>query len=100
MVYAAALQRAGIQPSFQGNLPAAVLARPVVLADSVLYLLVSESRGEADIDLLDRISGGHVKLFLPSQRAALVLLDRKTGAILERSDLTDTPPLSTPHNGL
>ncbi len=85
-VYSTVLDRAGIQPPFEGDLAPGILARPVVFADSVLYLLVSESGGDGDIDLKDRLSGGRVRLRLGSQRAALILLDRRTGAVLAKSD--------------
>ena len=85
-VYQIALERAGVGPSFTGMVPAGVLVRPTVFADSVLYLLESEAAASADLDLKDTASGAPLRLHLPAQGAALVLLDRRTGAVLAKCD--------------
>ena len=85
-VYSAVLTRAGVRAPFEGRVPAAVLVRPVRFADSVLYLLVSESAADAVLDLKDAASGGRVRAHLPAGHAKLVLLDRKSGAVLAQSD--------------
>lgn len=84
-IYSFALDRAGVRPPYEGASPG-VLVRPVVFADSILYLLLSESGTDQDVDIRDRVSGGRLRLRLGSQRAALLLLDRKTGAVLAKSD--------------
>ena len=85
-VYSVALDRAHVRSPIEGLAPEGVLARPVVFADSVLYLLVSESGQDSEIDVKDTHSGGRIRLHLPAQRSALLLLDRKTGAVLANSD--------------
>jgi hypothetical protein len=83
MVYQHVLAELGIKPSFEDQtLPSSVLVRPLVLRDSVLYLLSSESSDDQDIDLHDDISGGWIKLQLPALRTTLVLLSRKTGQLI------------------
>jgi hypothetical protein len=85
-VYTAVLNRLGLQSPFEGALPSGVLARPVTFADSILYLLVSESANEHEIDLKDRLTGGRIRLHLAAQHSVLLLLDRKTGTLLAKSD--------------
>jgi hypothetical protein len=51
------------------------------MKDSLLYLFVSESSRNEDIDLRDKLTGAHLKLTLPALRTNLLLLDRPTGAV-------------------
>ena len=82
-VYQHVLSQIGIAPEFEAaHLPSGVLLRPEVLKDSVLYLFVSESSADQDIDIRDKLSGANLKLNLQASRTKLVLLDRTTGAVL------------------
>jgi hypothetical protein len=82
-VYQHVLSQIGIVPEFEAaHLPPGVLLRPEVLKDSVLYLFVSESSADQDIDIRDKLSGANLKLNLQASRTKLVLLDRTTGAVL------------------
>jgi hypothetical protein len=84
-VYKAALQRAGVTPAFTNKSGShGVLIRPTVLADSVLYLFVSESSQDQAVDITDRASGAHLAFTMPAQRSRLVLLNRKTGKEIAR----------------
>lgn len=85
MVYAAALQRAGVQAAFTSNgKEHGVLIRPTVFADAVLYAFISESAQDQAIDVTDKTTGARISFTIPSQRSRLVLLNRKTGKEIAR----------------
>jgi hypothetical protein len=65
-----------------------VLVYSTVLDDAVLYVLVSDDSGAdvAQVDLRDKLSGGHLRILLEGEHAALVLLDKKSGAVLAKYD--------------
>jgi hypothetical protein len=48
----------------------------------VLYLFVSESSRDEDIEIRDKLTGANLKLTLPASRTKLMLLDRATGAVV------------------
>jgi hypothetical protein len=83
-LYDWALKQAGVRPEFEGNVPAGVMVRPVEFADSVLYLIVSETAGDAHLNLRDRTSHGKIEMDLPSGAADLLLFNKKDGAIISR----------------
>src|SRR5262249_54961570 len=58
-LYAYVCGRLGIQPAYElkSQLPPGVLVYPVVLGDSILYVLASENADDTKVDLLDRLSG-------------------------------------------
>jgi endo-1,4-beta-mannosidase len=81
-VYRHVLSTIGIAPEFEAvRLPPGVLVRTEIMKDSLLYLFVSESSRNEDIDLRDKLTGAHLKLTLPALRTNLLLLDRPTGAV-------------------
>jgi hypothetical protein len=59
-----------------------VMVYPIVLEDSILYVMVSDDALPTDIDLTDKITGVHIALKLPAQRAALVLIGKKEKAVI------------------
>ncbi len=79
-VYRYVLDRLSLVPPFTGA-PAdsAVLIRPQVFKDAVLYVLASETADDVSLDLHDGISGGQIVEKLPAMRTLMVLLDRATG---------------------
>jgi hypothetical protein len=82
-VYQHVLSRIGIAPDFDAvHLAPGVLVRTEILENSVLYLFVSESSRNEDIDIRDKLTGANLKLTLPALRTKLMLLDRATGAVL------------------
>jgi len=83
-LYMWALHQVGIEKPYSGQVPAGVLVRPVELADSVLYLVVSESENVEKISVHDRISGGELDLTIPPGRAELLLFSRKDGHVIAR----------------
>jgi hypothetical protein len=83
-LYAWALNQAGVEKPFAGHTPAGVLVRRLILADSVMYLIVSESADIEKIAVRDKLSGGEINLSVAPGRAALVLFSRKDGNLLAR----------------
>jgi hypothetical protein len=83
-LYAWAMRQAGLEKPYTGQTPPGVLVRPLVLADSVLYLIVSESEDAEKIAVHDKLSGGEINLTVAPGRGALVLLSRKDGHVLAR----------------
>ncbi|MGA3371002.1 MAG: hypothetical protein ABSC48_04495 [Terracidiphilus sp.] len=82
-VYRHVLSRIGIAPEFEAaHLAPGVLVRTEIWKNSVLYLFVSESSRNEDIELRDKLTGANLKLTLPASRTKLILLDRATGAII------------------
>jgi hypothetical protein len=83
-LYTWALKQIGVEKPFTGQTPAGVLVRPVVLSDSVLYLIVSESQDTEKVSVYDKLSGGEINLAVLPGRAALILLSRKDGHVIAR----------------
>jgi hypothetical protein len=83
-LYSWVMEQAGVQSPFSGQVPPGILVRPVVLADSVLYLLVSESANEEDLSVRDRLTGAEIRAKLAPGRAQLLLLSRSGGRVLAR----------------
>ncbi|MGH9591463.1 MAG: hypothetical protein ACRD5L_00120, partial [Bryobacteraceae bacterium] len=81
-LYAWALGQAGVQSPFAGRIPPGVLVRPVELAESVLYLIVSESANGEELQLRDRASGGEIRTRIEPGRAKLFLLAKNGGQVL------------------
>ena len=85
-LYAYVAGKAGVAPLFEmtAAVSPGVLVYPIVLEDSVLYVLESDSAEDADIDLRDKLTGGHVTLKLPSQHAALAVVGKQTKSVVAR----------------
>ncbi len=84
-LYSWVLRRTDIEPLFEGKLPSpGVLVRPVVMQESVLYLFVSESGRDEEIAITDKSTGAELRFRLPSQRSALILLDKRTGKVIAK----------------
>jgi hypothetical protein len=85
-LYAYVASRLNIAPMFsvQSQLPSGVLVFPTMLADSVLYVLVSDSANDAAISLRDQPTGVPVVLSLPSQHAAIVLIGKKEKKVIAK----------------
>ena len=83
-LYSWVMDQAGVQSPFTGSAPPGVLIRPLVLADSVLYLMVSESANEADISVKDRLTGADIHTKLAPGRAQIVLISKSDGKVLAR----------------
>jgi hypothetical protein len=68
----------------QSALSPGVLIFPIVLEDSVLYILVSETAADVTIDLRDKLTGARLSLQLRGQHAALALIGKHSKAIVAK----------------
>jgi hypothetical protein len=66
------------------HLSPAVMVYPIVLADSVLYTIISDGSGSEDIDLTDKLTGIRLTLTLPAEHAALALIGKKEKAVIAK----------------
>ncbi len=82
-LYSAVFTEIGLQAlfEFKSQRMHGVLIYPTILQDSVLYVMVSETDQDADVDLIDKTSGAELKLHLPAQRAAMAVIRKSDGAI-------------------
>jgi hypothetical protein len=84
-LYGWALRSVGMKAPFEGKLPSpGVLIRPVFFRESVLYLIVSESGQDEDIAIKDNRTGADIRFRLPSGRARLVLVDKRTAQVISQ----------------
>lgn len=85
-LYAYVASRAKIPPMFTvaTPLPAGVLVFPTALADSVLYVFVSDSVDDAAINLRDQATGTQIQFTLPSEHAAIAVVGSKEKKIVAK----------------
>ena len=82
-LYRHALKQAGVAPVFSVEAAdPAVLIRPSVFEQCVLYTVISESGEHKRVALTHLENGARITVTLPPQRAAQVLMDRKSGRIV------------------
>jgi hypothetical protein len=84
--YAYVAARLNIAPMFSSEspLPPGILVFPTALADSMLYVLVSDSVDDAAINLRDGETGTQITLTLPAEHAAIAVIGRKEKKIIAR----------------
>jgi hypothetical protein len=85
-LYAYVAAKSGIVPLYDlsAALSPGVLVFPIVLEDSVLYVLESDSADDARIDLRDKLTGARVTLTLPAQHAALAVVGKQTKSVVAK----------------
>jgi hypothetical protein len=85
-LYAYVAGRLGIQSTYELKSPqaAGVLVYPVVLGDSILYVIASENADDTKVDLVDTLSGVRVTFKLPAQHAALALIENRQKALVAK----------------
>jgi hypothetical protein len=85
-LYAYVANRLSIAPMFTQQSPLArgVLVFPTMLADSVLYVLVSDSTENASISLRDQSTGTSLAFTLPSEHAAIAVISKKEKKVVAR----------------
>ena len=90
-LYSYVAGKLGIAPTYDALFPVApgVLVSPVVLQDSVLYVIASDASSDAKIDLRDKLTGVRLTLTLPSQHAALALIGKKEKQVIAKYGDTD-----------
>jgi hypothetical protein len=85
-LYAYVAARLNLAPMFsqQSPLPPGVLVFPTVLADSVLYVFVSDSANDTNISLRDQATGVPLAFTLPAEHAAIAVVGKKEKKIVAR----------------
>jgi hypothetical protein len=85
-LYTYVAARLNLTPMFtqQSPIPPGVLVFPTVLADSILYVLVSDSANDAAINLRDQTTGAPLSFTLPAERAAIVVIGKKEKKVVAR----------------
>jgi len=85
-LYAYVTARVGISSLFDGLSPlsSGVMLYPVVLQDSVLYVIVSESSDDTKVDVRDKLTGVRLTLTLPGQHAALALIGKQDKRVIAK----------------
>ncbi len=78
--------RVGVAPMFdlQAPLSPGVLVFPIVLEDSVLYVMISDAAEDTKIDLRDKATSARLTLQIPSQHAAIAVIGKKEKAVVAR----------------
>ena len=85
-LYSYVANRLNIPPMFsqQSPLPPGVLVFPTVLADSMLYVLVSDAANDATINIRDQATGVPLAFSLPAEHAAIAVIGKKEKKIVAR----------------
>ena len=85
-LYSYVAGRINIAPMFSltSPLPSGVLVFPTMLADSVLYVLVSDSANDASINVRDQATGVSLALTLPAEHAAVAVIGKKEKKIVAK----------------
>jgi hypothetical protein len=85
-LYTYLASRLNIAPMFtqQSPLPPGVLVFPTVLADSVLYVMISDAANDAAINLRDQASGAQITFSLRAEHAAIALVSKKEKKIVAK----------------
>ena len=75
-----------LMPMFtsRSSVPAGVLIFPTELADSMLYVVLSDSADNGTVDVQDRATGVSLKFALPSQHAAIAVIGKKEKRVLAK----------------
>lgn len=85
-LYSYVTTRIGITPMFDllSSSSPGVLVFPIVLEDSVLYIMASESADDSKVDLRDKLTGVRLSVPLPSQHAAIGAISKKNKTVVAR----------------
>jgi len=85
-LYTHLANRLNITPMFSqsSSLPAGILVFPTVLADSVLYVFVSDSADAAAVNLRDQATGAPIVFSLPAEHAAIAVVSKKEKRIVAK----------------
>ncbi len=85
-LYAYVANRLNITPAFtqQSPLPPGVLVFPATLADSMLYVLISDSASDTAISLRDQSTGVPIAFTLSAEHAAIAVIGKKEKKIIAK----------------
>jgi hypothetical protein len=64
--------------------PPGVLVFPTVMADSVLYVIISDSDRDAAISIRDQATGASLALQLPAQHAAIAVIGKRERRVIAK----------------
>jgi hypothetical protein len=78
--------KANLQPQFElQSLPSpGVMAYPLLLDDSILYIFVSDNARDQEIKIQDKTTGAQIAFTLPAEHAALALIGKKEKAVIAK----------------
>ena len=85
-LYSFVASRLKIAPPFttQASIPQGVLVFPTALADSILYVFVSDGNQDAAINIRDETTGSVLAFDLPAQHAAIALIGKKEHRVMAK----------------
>ena len=85
-LYTFVAARVGIVPMFDLQVPLSpgVLIFPTVLEDSVMYVIISDSVEDANVDFRDKTTGARLALQIGSQHAAIAIIGKKEKAVVAK----------------
>ncbi|HWJ46994.1 MAG TPA: hypothetical protein VNS62_05040, partial [Candidatus Udaeobacter sp.] len=85
-LYSFVVTRIGTAPPFSPltPVPPGVLLFPTVMADSVLYVIVSDSDQDAAINIRDEATGTPLAFRLPAQHAAIAVIGKKERRVVAK----------------
>ncbi len=85
-LYAHVASQLGVSSEYDPatSVPAGVLIYPIVLEDSVLYVMESDSAEDTTIDFRDKLTGVRVALRLRAQHAALALIGKQSKSVVAK----------------
>ena len=85
-LYAYITNRLNIAPSFtqQSQLSPGVLVFPAVLADSMLYVFISDSASDTAINLRDQATGAPIAFPLAAEHAAIAVIGKKEKKVVAK----------------
>jgi len=86
LLYTPVAGSAGLAPEFAELQPLSpgVMVYPMQLEDSTLYIFVSDSASDGQVDVRDKGTGVRVVFTLPRQHAAMALIGKKERAVLAK----------------
>ena len=85
-LYSYVSSRLNITPMFttQSPLSPGILAFPIALADSMLYVFVSDAADDAKIDLRDQTTGAQIDFSLAAQHAAIAVIGKEEKRVVAK----------------
>jgi hypothetical protein len=85
-LYMTVATKVGIVPAYDLATPLAsgVLVYATVLDDSVMYLMISDTADDSQIDLRDKLTGTRITLPLSAQHAAIAIVSKKERSVVAK----------------
>ena len=85
-LYSYVVNRLNLAPMFtqQSPLPPGVLVFPTALADSVLYVMISDAATDTSISLRDQSTGVSLAFTLPAEHAAIAIVGKKEKRVIAK----------------